>query len=88
VASTSLRLQSALTGTDLRGIRTVGTFDGSRLTLPSFAGKAPNGGSVTGSGWVDLSDVATRGVALDLKIAALDAQILNRDDIKATVTGP
>ena len=88
LASNALRLQSALTGTDLRGIKTVGTFDGSVLTLPRFAGTAPNGGTVVGNGTIDLSDVASRGVGLDLKIAAANAQILNRDDIKATVTGP
>ena len=77
-----------LTGTDLRNIKTVGTFDGSVLTLPRFAGTAPNGGTVSGNGTIDLSDVASRGVALDLRIAAANAQILNRDDIKATVTGP
>ena len=88
LASNALRLQSALTGTDLRGIKTVGTFDGSVLTLPRFAGTTPNGGTVVGNGTIDLSDVASNGVKLDLKIAAADAQILNRDDIKATVTGP
>jgi translocation and assembly module TamB len=88
LASNALRLQSALTGTDLRNIKTVGTFDGSVLTLPRFAGTTPNGGTVVGNGTIDLSDVASRGVALDLKIAAANAQVLNRDDIKATVTGP
>ena len=88
LASNALRLQSALTGTDLRGIKTVGTFDGSVLTLPRFAGTAPNGGTIVGNGTIDLSDVASRGVGLDLKIAAANAQVLNRDDIKATVTGP
>lgn len=88
LASNALRLQSALTGTDLRDIKTVGTFDGSVLTLPRFAGSTPNGGTVVGNGTINLSDVASRGVALDLKIAAANAQVLNRDDIKATVTGP
>ena len=88
MASTDLRVQSALTGTDLQKLAMRGSFSGSRLVLSSFSGVAPNGGRVVGSGTVDLSDVANRGVPLDLRLAATNAQILNRDDMGATVTGP
>ncbi|MDE2563567.1 MAG: translocation/assembly module TamB domain-containing protein [Sphingomonadales bacterium] len=88
VASTDLRIQSALTGTDLSGVRVSGTFAGARLSLSSISGKTPNGGSVSGSGTVDLSDLITKGAALDLRIAAQNAQLLKRDGLGATVTGP
>jgi translocation and assembly module TamB len=89
LASTDLRLQSALTGTDLRAITAHGSFAGSQLQLTTFAGRARNGGLVSGSGSVDLSGMgAGRGPKLDLKLAARGAEILSRDDMAATVTGP
>lgn len=88
MSSSELRVQSALTGTDLQKVAMRGSFAGSRLTLNQFSGVTPNGGRVTGSGTVDLSNVAERGVPLDLRIAATNAQVLNRDDMAATVTGP
>jgi translocation and assembly module TamB len=88
IGSSELRVQSALTGTDLQKVAMRGTFSGSRLVLSNFAGVTPNGGRVVGSGTVDLSDVASRGVPLDFRLAATNARILNRDDMGATVTGP
>lgn len=88
LASDDLRVQSALTGTDLQGVAARGTFSGSRLVLSQFSGRTRNGGTVSGSGSIDLSDVAARGVPLDLRISAANAEILNRDDMGATVTGP
>ncbi|WP_338466470.1 translocation/assembly module TamB domain-containing protein [Novosphingobium sp. ZN18A2] len=88
VASTDLEVQSALTGTDLSGVQLSGTFNGARLSLARFAGKTPNGGSVSGSGTVDLSDLLTKGAKLDLRIAAANAQLLKRDGLGATVSGP
>lgn len=88
LASQDMRLQSALTGTDLRKVALRGSFAGSRLTLSGFTGTTPNGGRVSGSGTVDLSDIVTRGVPLDLKLSASNAQVLNRDDMGATITGP
>jgi len=89
IASSALRLQSPLTGTDVRNIAVRGTFAGSRLQLTSFAGTARNGGAVSGSGTIDLSNMgAGRGPALDLRLAARGAELLSRDDMAATVTGP
>jgi translocation and assembly module TamB len=89
LASTNLRLQSALTGTDLQAVSASGTFAGSRLQISNFAGRARNGGAVSGSGFVDLSGIGGgRGPALDLKLAARNADLLARDDMAATVTGP
>ncbi|MFC3173303.1 translocation/assembly module TamB domain-containing protein [Novosphingobium bradum] len=89
LASTDLRLQSALTGTDIRGIAARGSFAGSRLQLATFAGRARNGGMVSGSGEIDLAGLGGgRGPALDLRLAARGAEIVSRDDMAATVTGP
>lgn len=89
LASSDLRLQSALTGTDLRKVTLRGTFAGSRLQLATFTGSARNGGTVSGSGSVDLAGMgAGRGPAIDLKLAARDAELIARDDMAATVSGP
>lgn len=89
LASSDLRLQSALTGTDVRNVTLRGSFAGSRLQLASFAGRARNGGQVSGSGMVDLSGLgAGKGPAIDLRLAARDAELIARDDMAATVTGP
>ncbi|WP_423141884.1 translocation/assembly module TamB domain-containing protein [Parablastomonas sp. CN1-191] len=87
-ASDGLRLQSTLTGTDVQGLAARGTFAGSRLQLTQFAGRTPGGGTVAGSGSVDLSDLGVKAPSLDLRLAARDAALLNRDDFAATVTGP
>lgn len=85
----ALRVQSALTGTDISGVRARGRFSGSRLTLTSFAGTAPNGGRVSGSGTVDLAQMsASRGPRIDLRMAARNAEILDLPTMGATVTGP
>ncbi len=88
LASDNMRLQSALTGTDLSKIAVRGTFAGSRLALTSFSGRATNGGTVSGSGSVDLSGIGVRGPGIDLKLAARGALLLARDDMAAAVTGP
>lgn len=88
LASENLRLQSSLSGTDIIGIKARGNFAGSLLRLTSFAGKAANGGTVSGSGTVDLSGLGPRGPKIDLRAAANNAQLLNGNGISATITGP
>jgi translocation and assembly module TamB len=88
LASDGMRLRSALIGSDITGISVRGRFAGSRLDLTSFSGRAANGGQVSGSGSVDLAGLGERAPAIDLRIAARNAQILSRDDMAATVTGP
>ncbi|MCB2089022.1 MAG: translocation/assembly module TamB domain-containing protein [Sphingomonadaceae bacterium] len=89
VASDDLRVRSGLSGTDIRDVSARGTFAGSRLRLTRFAGTARNGGSVSGSGFVDLAGMSpTRGPSLDLRIAARKAALLDAAGLKATVTGP
>ncbi len=89
LAGDALRVQSALTGTDLRQVRARGTFSGSRLNLTSFAGTAPNGGTVSGSGFVDLANMTGgRGPRIDLRLAMRDAEVMDLANMGATVTGP
>ena len=79
------RLESAVTGTVVDTIRSSGRFDGSRLVIDSFTGATKGGGSVAGSGVFDLS--AAR-MGMDVSLQAQAAQLIDRDDIKAQVTGP
>lgn len=88
VATRALRLQSSLTGSDLREIEALGSFADSRLSLARFSGITPGGGTVSGSGTISFTDLGTRGVGLDLRLAAASALLINRDDMAATVTGP
>jgi translocation and assembly module TamB len=97
VSSDNLRVRSSLSGTDIRNVRLRGTFAGSRLAIRSFAGKADNGGDITGSGTVDLAGLGervegpfarVRGPKLDIRAAARNARLLNANGIDATVTGP
>jgi translocation and assembly module TamB len=87
-ASDGLRLQSTLTGTDVQGLAARGAFAGSRLELSQFTGRTAGGGTVAGSGSVDLSDIGVKAPSLDLRLAARRAALLSRDDFAATVTGP
>ncbi|WP_133364826.1 translocation/assembly module TamB domain-containing protein [Qipengyuania sediminis] len=97
VSSDALRIRSALSGTDLRNVRMRGSFSGSRLAIRSFAGKADNGGDVSGSGIVDLAGLGervqgqflqARGPRIDLRAAARGARLLNANGLSATITGP
>ncbi len=97
VASDALRIRSALSGTDIRNVSMRGTFAGSRLSISRFAGKADNGGDISGSGTVDLAGlgervqgrfVQVRGPRLDLRAAARNAHLLDANGLSATITGP
>ncbi|TMM48777.1 translocation/assembly module TamB domain-containing protein [Qipengyuania marisflavi] len=97
VASDALRVRSALSGTDITDAAVRGRFNGSRLQLTRFSGKTGNGGSVSGSGTVDLQGLGervqgrfleVRGPKLDLRAAAKNANLLNANGINATITGP
>ncbi|HET9811721.1 MAG TPA: translocation/assembly module TamB domain-containing protein, partial [Sphingomicrobium sp.] len=79
------RLESSITGTVIEQLVTEGRFQGSNLVLGRLAGKTPGGGSVEGSGTVTFSGGRT---SLDLAFNASEAQLLNRDDVAAKVTGP
>ncbi|WP_026091335.1 translocation/assembly module TamB domain-containing protein [Blastomonas sp. AAP53] len=91
LATRTARLESTLSGTIITDIAARGQFNGSRLTLTSFTGKAGSNGSLTGSGYVDYGGLfasPSRGVAVEIRAAAKNAQLVNRDDFGATITGP
>ncbi|MEQ1548489.1 MAG: translocation/assembly module TamB domain-containing protein, partial [Chakrabartia sp.] len=79
------RVESAATGMVLTGVVASGNFDGSRLVIDRFSANAGKDGSVTGSGTFDF---AAGAMGIDLSMQAKQAQLLARDDIAATVTGP
>lgn len=87
ISSDALRMRSALIGTDVKDISVRGSFSGSVLRLTRFSGKAKDG-TVSGSGIVDLAGLGPKGPAIDLRLSASNAQILNRRDMAASVTGP
>ena len=89
LSSDDLRVQSAISGTDIRDASVRGDFAGSRLRINSFKGTAPNGGAVNGSGVVDLKNLgAGRGPEIDIRAGARNAQLVDARGLKATVTGP
>ncbi len=79
-------LESTLLGTAIDNIKLDGRFSGPRLQFASFTGTAGKGGTVSGSGSIDLS--ADRGFPIDLKLQLANAEVLRRDDLRATATGP
>ena len=89
LASDDLRLQSAISGTDITDVTVRGRFAGSRLQLTRFAGNTRGNGKVSGSGTIDLAGIsANRGPQIDLRAAASNARLLNANGLDATITGP
>ncbi len=97
VTSDALRVRSSISGTDIRDVSVRGTFEGSRLNLSRFSGTTENGGSVLGSGIVDLEGLGERvegrfteirGPTLDLRASATRAALLDANGLTATISGP
>jgi len=88
LASDRLRVRSALSGTDVRDVSARGSFAGSRLRLSRFSGSTANGGTVSGSGFIDLQNLGIQGPQIDLRLAAQNARLLNANGLNATITGP
>ena len=85
--SSNARVESPTTGMVLTNVKTLGRFgNGSKLILETVSATAGKGGTLSGSGVIDLS--SARGYALDLNFTANQAVLLARDDLGATVTGP
>lgn len=85
VRTTAARVESAAAGMVLTNVAAQGQFDGSRLVFDNFSANAGKGGRVTGSGTINFS-AENRG--LDIALQAESAQLIARDDLGATVTGP
>ncbi|ANK13018.1 translocation/assembly module TamB domain-containing protein [Erythrobacter neustonensis] len=89
LASDDLTVQSTLTGTRVTKVAARGRFAGSRLELSRFAGQTSGGGTISGSGTVDLGGMsAVRGPTLDLRAAVKQARLLDANGLQATITGP
>ena len=86
VRTEGARIESPVTGTVIENVKASGRFGGSRLVVDSFTGTTKRGGSVTGRGAFDLA--AARGYAMNLQVQARSALLIDRDDLKAQVTGP
>ncbi|WP_420607251.1 translocation/assembly module TamB domain-containing protein [Novosphingopyxis sp.] len=85
VRTEGAKLESGVSGTVVTGIAAQGRFNGSRLLIGQLSGKVGRG-KVTGAGSFDFS--GGRGVAIDLDLAADNAELIDREDFAATVTGP
>lgn len=85
VRSVAARIESPVAGMVLTNVATSGRFDGARLVLDQFSATAGRGGRVTGTGSIDFSQ---NGRGLDFSVQADNAQLIARDDLAATVTGP
>jgi translocation and assembly module TamB len=79
------RLESPVTGTVITNLVAQGHFEGPRLVFSRLGGQTPGGGSIEGTGNVTFSEGHT---LLDLSFNTSQAQLLNRDDVAAKVTGP
>jgi len=89
LSSDNLRLQSAISGTDISEVTARGRFEGSRLELSRISGVTNGGGTVSGSGTVNLAAISgTRGPSIDIRAAVRKAQLLNANGLDATITGP
>jgi translocation and assembly module TamB len=89
LASDNLTVQSELTGTRVDKVSVRGRFAGSRLELVRFAGATAGGGTISGSGTVDLGGMsAARGPQMDLRASVKDARVLDANGLEATITGP
>ncbi|WP_240653129.1 translocation/assembly module TamB domain-containing protein [Sphingomonas crocodyli] len=86
VQTTAARLESAVSGTVITNINAAGRFDGSRLLIGKLSGQTRGGGTIAGKASFDFA--GGRGFGMDVQVDATNAQLLNRDDIGATVTGP
>lgn len=89
LAGNGLRLQSALTGTDVNQIALKGRFNGSDLSVDAMTGRTAGNGQVSGSGSVRFAELSTnRGPSFDIRLGARNALLLSRPDLALAATGP
>ncbi len=84
--TSAARIESPVIGAVINQISASGRFDGSRLIIPQFTGATPKAGTLSGNAMIDLS--AANGFGMDVSIEANNARLINRDDLRADVTGP
>jgi translocation and assembly module TamB len=86
VQTTRARLESSVTGTVIDNLAMRGRFDGSRLLIDQLTGTTRGAGRISGRAAFDFA--AARGFGIEIALQAERAELLNSDDIGATVTGP
>jgi translocation and assembly module TamB len=86
VRAAQARLESPILGTVIENIQSSGRFSGSQLLLDSFSGSTKKGGRISGGGSFNFG--VGQGIGMDVVLDAQAAQLIDRDDIKAQVTGP
>ncbi|MBB6228022.1 translocation and assembly module TamB [Polymorphobacter multimanifer] len=79
------RVEATVLGAVIENVALDSRFNGSRLELTRFSGTAGRGGTITGTGGIDLS--AERSFPLDIRLRVNNAQLLNRDDYAGTGSG-
>ncbi len=85
LSTQALRVESAASGTVLTNLKGTGMFSGSRLVIPQFTAAVGRG---TLSGRAAFSLSSAEGFGIDIAGTAQNAELIRRDDIGATVTGP
>ncbi len=83
--SIGARLESTLIGAVVDDTTLEARFIGSRLEFTRFSGRVGKGGSISGTGGMDLS--AERSFPIDIRLKVDNAQLLNRDDFSGAATG-
>jgi len=85
VRTAGARLESAITGMVIENLAASGRFGGAQLQVTQFRGTTVDGGTVSGSGALEFS--MGRGVGMRFDVHNENARLLDRDDIRAAVTG-
>ena len=76
------RFASSAAGTAIEGIAARARFSGGGLSLESLTGRTDGGGRISASGSIGFDG------ALDLRIDTDEAQLFDRPELRARVTGP
>jgi translocation and assembly module TamB len=79
------RVESTATGMVIADVNATGNFNGSQLVIDQFTGQSGKDGRITGQGRVDF---AAANAGVDFTLQAERAELIARDDLAATVTGP
>jgi len=84
--TTNAMMESPITGMRIRNLHSAARFDGSRLVFSQLNGTTDGNGTISGRGSFDFS--LGEGIGIDMALQADRAEMLDRDDIGATISGP
>jgi translocation and assembly module TamB len=83
--SAGARVESTALGAVFDQVSLDARFANSRLEIIRFAGRAGPGGSITGTGGIDLSP--ERGFPMDVRLVMQNAKLSDRDDFTGVASG-